>query len=1148
MIKNPPFMTEEKQHSDLVQGNAVFRNKDYANAIRHYLRALKENGPLLFNRISANLQLARSRHCQQRSAGSKPSVAVCGCGLAHSKAGRVYRLAQIYQTVADVEIIGGMCIERELEISQLSHDTEVHKHIFTVEKEYLFVNKVVEFVAAHPYDIIHLANPCMPNTLFGLLYKLVWGAKVLVDIGEEGLALVDAHKPFDMAVYLEKHQSLPECKDLNGEEWTRIAARLVMGFDGVTVATPELQQRYGDKITCHASEGMFFLSPAGKTGGSDVDRLRSVIAGEIANLPTALSIFKDELPWLLAIFELARDNKAGNLLQEGIPGPGQSSIASLADETQSQYEGKIEEVDKLHLKGWVLARNDPSSVFSVTLLVDGLPYSELTNNVLRGDLKHAGKSTGRGGVREVFPNKLFNKESHELTIRLPDGSLLPSVKLPGVDGINRSKDRIPQVPLIPSITIIVPIFNALEDLIVCIDRLLRHTPPAARIFLINDASTDSRVAEILEEADREGGVTVLTNPHNLGFTRTVNRGIREAGQDDVVLLNSDARVTPRWLEGLRRAAGSDARIGTVTPMSDRAGAFSAPLMGNENTLPNHVNEIDYAMAFRRRSQGLYPVVPTGNGFCMYIRRSCIDEVGMFDESAFPRGYGEENDFCMRARQAAWINIVDDRTYVFHDRGKSFKDEKSELLQAGRKVLDARYPDYQAAIKVFSEGAPLKLARFRARQALEDCKLKPLVPRRVLFVISMKTGGTPQTNLDLMGALGKSWEPWLLYCDSQTLTLARIVESVEELRQSHVLTEVVEPLTHRSREYDRVLANWLSEYDFEVVHIRHLAFHSLSLPRLAREAGAAVVFSFHDYYTICPTVKLLNGENIYCGGICTAGSGNCVPDLWKGHHFPEIKNGWVNFWRANFASALQLSDCFVTTSVSAKTTLVGAMPFLEDEKFHVIPHGRDFGKFHDLAAPVERDESLRILVPGNISDAKGMEVIKTLLEKDVDNRLAFHILGKCSSSWTHPRLFQHGAYERDNFPECVKNIRPHIGAVLSIWNETWCHTLTELWAVGLPVTVFNYGTISQRMDQCGGGWVFDKEDVGALYEHLAKCSLELNLVEEKRHKVLAWQKGEGKINNVRRMAAQYEAVYQDARRARTIHSIKILPEYTVHQFG
>ncbi|WP_386284133.1 glycosyltransferase family 2 protein, partial [Sulfitobacter profundi] len=75
--------------------------------------------------------------------------------------------------------------------------------------------------------------------------------------------------------------------------------------------------------------------------------------------------------------------------------------------------------------------------------------------------------------------------------------------------------------------------------------------------------------------------------------------------------------------------------------------FSAPDIGNENDLPPSISEEVYARAFRRRQVGRYPEVPTGNGFCMLIRRAALNKFGGLDAEAFPRGYGEENDFCMR---------------------------------------------------------------------------------------------------------------------------------------------------------------------------------------------------------------------------------------------------------------------------------------------------------------------------------------------------------------------------------------------------------------------------------------------------------------------------------------------------------------------
>src|SRR5690554_3185098 len=156
---------------------------------------------------------------------------------------------------------------------------------------------------------------------------------------------------------------------------------------------------------------------------------------------------------------------------------------------------------------------------------------------------------------------------------------------------------------------------------------------------------------------------------------------------------------------------------------------------------------------------------------MYIRRAAINGVGLLDEEAFPRGYGEENDFCMRARAKGWRSVIDDRTYVFHDRNKSFGGQKTDLIAKGRAIVDQRYPDYKKAIRVFSESSTIAAARFRAKQAVEDLvvsggKVKP----RVLYVVSTLTGGTPQTNRDLMLALSDRIEPWLLHCDSQVISL------------------------------------------------------------------------------------------------------------------------------------------------------------------------------------------------------------------------------------------------------------------------------------------------------------------------------------------------------------------------------------------
>ena len=787
-----------------------------------------------------------------------------------------------------------------------------------------------------------------------------------------------------------------------------------------------------------------------------------------------------------------------------------------------RYEGRLEHSQRGSLKGWAVNIDKKAELFELKVMIDGLFFCSIKNSDNRADLQRAGKSKGKGGYSLQIPADVLNSDSHLVSIIFPDGCILSETRIEGAE-VQVIND-ITLLPVDEKLSVIVPIYNAVDDVKVCIERLVEYTSKDVDIILINDASPDPAIQPVLELAMKLQNIRVFHNEVNLGFTKTVNRGIKLAGTNDVVLLNSDARVTPRWIEGFRRALATDHKIATVTAMSDRAGAFSAPNIGNDNNLPQGVSEVDYAVAFRRRSAGSYPTVPTGNGFCMYIRRKCIDELGCLDAEAFPRGYGEENDFCMRARANGWRNVIDDRTYVFHDRSKSFGGEKDELIKAGRSVIDSRYPDYKKATAIFAESPLINLARFRARKALEDCKAQ--VKPRGLYVISTLTGGTPQTNRDLMLAVADKVEGWLLHCDRKILSLYRVfVDAPDQLIRQVTLREPVDPLTHHCAQYDRVVANWLAEYDFDYVHIRHLAWHSLSLPKLAKQAGARVINSFHDFYAVCPTVKLLDENNKFCEGVCTKRSdSDCKPDLWGIESLPPLKDAWVNTWRAKFVDALKYCDIYITTHESVRETILARLP-LDAEKFFVIPHGRNFDTFDQLAAPFKDGEELRILVPGNVSVPKGSKIIEELLRLDLDGKLHFHVLGKSNLTFKHPRLTFHGEYKREQFAEHVAKVKPHVGAVFSIWNETWCHTLTEMWSVGVPVMVTDYATLRSRVLDSGCGWVIEGVDTKQMYEFILGNIAQSSTLPSVVKNVVDMQSRELKDNSTYYMAQQYVTHYK-----------------------
>ncbi|MCI4588666.1 glycosyltransferase [Sphingobium sp. BYY-5] len=789
----------------------------------------------------------------------------------------------------------------------------------------------------------------------------------------------------------------------------------------------------------------------------------------------------------------------------------------------------IDSVTDKELRGWAVNGCNKMQIFSVDILIDGALFCKVRNHQRRDDLLRDERSAGQGGIQVAMPLYLLDPGTYNIALRLPDGKIEShDIKVETGRRALRSHARVPKIHLAET-AVIVPIYNAADDVKVCIERLAAFTSEDVDILFIDDASTDPRISELMKQAQAHPNMRVLRNDDGLGLTEAINKGLNSIGRKHAVMLNSDARVTPGWLEGMLTAASSRPRVATVTAMSDRAGAFSAPNMDDDNILPPGVDEIAFARAFKRRSLSIYPVAPTGNGFCMFVNRDCLDEIGILDRT-FPHGSGEERDFCMRAGRAGWTHLIDDRTYVFHGRPKKSTTAKTMLMQAGRVMIDMRYPEYESAIRAFSTSADINLARMCVHLAVQDCSTARATQPRLLFVIATQAGGTPQTNLDLMNALADDFDSWLLHCDSKRLLLIRKNGNIFEEVASHELHEAVEPLRHVSSEYDEIVGEWLRRFDFELVHIRHLAWHSLNLPNIAKMHGCAVVFSFHDFYALCPSIKLLQEDGTYYGGDLDALTGEVFSDLWPKDAMPYQGANWIRHWRKRFGQALSVCDAFVTTSPSTRATILEYLPGIEPEKFHVIPHGRNFSEFSRARVRPRRGEPLRILIPGNIDIAKGLGVIQALAEADKAGLLQFHILGTTDDSQNidHPNIIRHGRYERDDFALRVQALNIHLGAIFSIWNETYCHTLTELWSVGVPSIVLDFPTVATRIQESGAGWVLPHQDIDALYQQILAIAFDKSEQDRVDAALTAWQEGAGLGETTELMGGRYLNIYRQAR--------------------
>ena len=302
----------------------------------------------------------------------------------------------------------------------------------------------------------------------------------------------------------------------------------------------------------------------------------------------------------------------------------------------------------------------------------------------------------------------------------------------------------------PAIAIVVPIHNAPDSVQRCLAALERWTPRSARLILIDDASTDPAISALLEPCARRANTKVLRNTVNRGYTHNVNVGMQLAGDADVVLLNSDTEVGPRWLQSLRLAAYDDDGTGTVTAVSDNAGAFSVPDLEQYCPIPARWDLPGAQRAVLQQAGLRFPELPTGNGFCMFVKRELIVRIGSMDAEAFPAGYGEENDFCQRAELAGYRNIVAGHVLVRHERSASFGDERRAALGVqGMAVLRARYPGYEAAVGATLYSFSRRVLDYRVRRTYADSdgRYAERAPRPRVLVAAGDGGGLDFAALD-----------------------------------------------------------------------------------------------------------------------------------------------------------------------------------------------------------------------------------------------------------------------------------------------------------------------------------------------------------------------------------------------------------------
>jgi GT2 family glycosyltransferase len=262
----------------------------------------------------------------------------------------------------------------------------------------------------------------------------------------------------------------------------------------------------------------------------------------------------------------------------------------------------------------------------------------------------------------------------------------------------------------PLLTVITPVYEDFDATRACLDALCAEGSAfVARKIVVDDASPNPQLRDWLDAQAEAGRFELIRNEHNLGFAVSVNKALALCSHGDVLLLNADALPPPSSLDRLAAIAHSAPDIGTVTPLSNNGEftSFPAPNVVNPLGAPMEVARLD---ALARRANGAAAVdLPNGIGFCLYITRACLDAVGPLPE-IYARGYYEDVEFCLRAREQGFRNVCAVGVYVGHAGARSFGVTKRRLVMRNLATLERRFPGHSLECAAFLRADPLNPAR------------------------------------------------------------------------------------------------------------------------------------------------------------------------------------------------------------------------------------------------------------------------------------------------------------------------------------------------------------------------------------------------------------------------------------------------------
>ena len=626
------------------------------------------------------------------------------------------------------------------------------------------------------------------------------------------------------------------------------------------------------------------------------------------------------------------------------------------------------------------------------------------------------------------------------------------------------------------IDIILPVYNGYEYLEKLFSTIVK-TKMSYRLIAINDKSSDPRVAEVLNYyANYNDKIVLIENDNNLGFVKTVNKGFALA-KNHIALINTDIELPDMWLERLMLPIICNNDIASSTPFTNSGTICSFPNFCKDNEIFESL-DVDYIDKFFQCIRHCYTNIPTGIGFCMGINKNVLDKIGFFDADKFGKGYCEENDWCQRAIKAGYKNVHVENLYVYHKHGGSFfSEEKKKLLERNIILLSEKHPNYTSDIDYFCSVDPVKNIRNYLIFKILYTKAESIL---VYFDHNIGGGAT--------GYLEKEVDKNIFYVHNV------IIIRYDKIRNMYIFNYKYKSynIEYCFMEFDDII-NILNELKIKNIYINELVTYPNiydilgKLAELKNEKNISITMFLHDFFSICPTINLLDDKGCYCN----------IPNIVKCEKCMKNNelNTFFNYesmkkWRENWAVFLNQCDNIISFSDSSKMLLqksYGLFPNIS-----VIPH------YVDYILPLNREykstNSLNIGLIGTLSYHKGINIVKQMLKliEKLDLDINIILIGSTVETIKHKNFKQTGKYSTDIISKLVIGNDIDLFFIASIWPETFSYTTQEVINMDLPIVSFDLGAQGERIKKYSKGMVIDNFDAKNVLFSIIEFSKSFNL--------------------------------------------------------